>query len=793
MPKLFKTYTRFDGGLNTKTNARSIQDNELADIKNAIVDEFGMVKSCGKALDNDTNYADPDVDATIAGYGLFQATFDYNAAGTNTPTVRTFLADTDDTSDTRIDIYSAGGSWAEDAIDLGTTASGAVIYDIADGAVRICDTSFGAGNTPMWYGYINRELWYDEDGDQLSDHDTFAEWLSTEQGLYKPWSSAKIVTAGAGYPTARGLVGSTLGIEGALLTDSSSSSVAVTFTTGTLGVGTVDRAHINASLDLGLHKLRDFNDDQTKGIATYVDEDQVTVDSAWSLASDATVFIAPDAGLGFNVEIVQAAATAVSESGMTAATYEFAQTFIYDEIQETLPSEMAGFITVAASKYLKVSIIATRPYNKRITGGRIYWRDSTTKGKWELLADISLIHGCRTSLDEEYKGWVSRQVSSKVCTVSIGAHNLDTFETLNGYPSDVEFNHIGEAGVGYKTSVVANRRRFIASVKTKSEVTGLSIHNADRIMYSEINKFDTFVPTNFIDIGINDGESFIKLESFADRLLAFKEKTLYIINIGSGSDTQWFLESEHKNLGVEFNAAVVKTGAGVCWVNKNGLYLYDGSKITNLQTKILEKDWKDFVNSDTMIGYEPVNKHLCVVRDADNESGDNGDTYICNLNNGSFTFVEDLFADSNKSNIITDAYNKMTAVTGLTEIVSYDGEPDVGSDFDITLKDDDFGIPNICKKIYAITIEYSSSNDNTSAINYNFVDHNGTRRAFTTSNISSSTLADTNGDLDVNRYTFDYPVPFASSFQLRLDMNGNSLQIINNIGIEYRPIYRRIT
>ena len=41
MPKQFKTYTRFDGGLNTKTNARSIQDNELAQANNVIVDELG--------------------------------------------------------------------------------------------------------------------------------------------------------------------------------------------------------------------------------------------------------------------------------------------------------------------------------------------------------------------------------------------------------------------------------------------------------------------------------------------------------------------------------------------------------------------------------------------------------------------------------------------------------------------------------------------------------------------------------------------------------------------------------
>ena len=75
MPKQFKTYTRFDGGLNTKTNSRSIQDNELAQADNVIVDEFGVVKSCGKFADNDTDYQNPDVNAIQAGYGLFDMFF----------------------------------------------------------------------------------------------------------------------------------------------------------------------------------------------------------------------------------------------------------------------------------------------------------------------------------------------------------------------------------------------------------------------------------------------------------------------------------------------------------------------------------------------------------------------------------------------------------------------------------------------------------------------------------------------------------------------------------------------
>lgn len=175
------------------------------------------------------------------------------------------------------------------------------------------------------------------------------------------------------------------------------------------------------------------------------------------------------------------------------------------------------------------------------------------------------------------------------CTVTIQDPNADTYSSLNGYNADLSSISIGNTGEGYKTSVVSNRRRFVANVKSIND-KGQTVVQSDRLMYSEINRFDTFPPTNFIDIGVNDGEDFVKIESYADRLLAYKNRTLYVINVGGGSDTQWFLESEHKNMGVDFHAAVVKTDFGVAWVNKNGLFFYDGSQIRNLQSKVLESE-----------------------------------------------------------------------------------------------------------------------------------------------------------------------------------------------------------
>ena len=45
-----------------------------------------------------------------------------------------------------------------------------------------------------------------------------------------------------------------------------------------------------------------------------------------------------------------------------------------------------------------------------------------------------------------------------------------------------------------------------------------------------VNKFDVFPDTiGSVDVAINDGESIIKLEGFADRILQYKEKTLYLV------------------------------------------------------------------------------------------------------------------------------------------------------------------------------------------------------------------------------------------------------------------------
>ena len=400
MPKQFKTYTRFEGGLNTKTNARSIADNELAQANNVVVDEFGVVKTCGFSNTDTSNYTSSGVDAQQPGYGLFQARMDYtgvSGTGTNTSTIKTFVADTDATSDTRIDVADGSNSFSE-AIDLGSVANGKVIYDLADGAVRVCDTNVVSNstvsNSVKWFGHVNKKLWLDDSLSQLNvgggSAQTVNQWVITDAPPKQPFAGT----------SATGLASAVLGFDDTLEGIASGTGIElannITDTGNTSGTDT--------QLDTGLYVIVSPGNTDTVGIASRTDNDTLVIDSSktWNAAgSEVKLYIFPDAGLGFNLQAIAGG----SDGTIPAGTYEFAQTFIYDGVQESLPTVMTGLTAVSANQRLTLSVAASHGYDERITGGRIYFRDSSSKGEFQLLVDIDLTYGCRTNLEAKHVGW----------------------------------------------------------------------------------------------------------------------------------------------------------------------------------------------------------------------------------------------------------------------------------------------------------------------------------------------------------------------------------------------------
>ena len=181
----------------------------------------------------------------------------------------------------------------------------------------------------------------------------------------------------------------------------------------------------------------------------------------------------------------------------------------------------------------------------------------------------------------------------------------------------------------------------------------------DRIMYSMPNRFDTFPATNYIDVVRGDNEVYIQLMEYADRILAFKQKSVQIINVSSASDTGWFLEENVKHNGLAHPAAVFRTDFGICWVNENGCYLYDGGRIRNLiEGKILEDgtasgdcpSWSTFITDGSIVGYEKKRKQIIVMKDCfGTVSTDSASAYIYDFKFKSWVYGIDLFTDGNAS------------------------------------------------------------------------------------------------------------------------------------------------
>ena len=198
----------------------------------------------------------------------------------------------------------------------------------------------------------------------------------------------------------------------------------------------------------------------------------------------------------------------------------------------------------------------------------------------------------------------------------------------------------------YKTSVVANNRLYVGNIRQDN------IYYPDRMIKSPINKYNILPKSNFIDVAINDGDEITALEYFKDKILQFKKRKVFVINISGDYE---FLEDTFDNIGVDAPYQVCKTSYGIAWANQAGLHLYDGSQIVNLidnkianqkeNENITDNWWQigstslgvksDETNYTASVGYDPKQKDIVVKRGIKGGTAENSfsqlDGYIYNL------------------------------------------------------------------------------------------------------------------------------------------------------------------
>lgn len=294
-------------------------------------------------------------------------------------------------------------------------------------------------------------------------------------------------------------------------------------------------------------------------------------------------------------------------------------------------------------------------WNERIEGFKIYMKQVDMMGEglaedFLLLYDVSLkdgtyvCHGKDGDKETLRLGDISSNawnatnttdakalVTSNLNGDTIKSIPLLSYESENGYPAGTNLAAM------YKTSTTIQRKVYIGNLKIGNRTY------PDRMMRADADKFDTFPDdgTHFIDVATADGDSIVKLESFGDKLIQYKEKTSFLIKVTSEGEE---LLETWQGAGVLSPSQVVRTNKGVVWANSNGLYLYDGEKLNQVsEDRFKSEEWSINENKETpvILGYHE-NSNKVIVQTLNNTATNSGG-FIYDLSTGAIIQCQKLF------------------------------------------------------------------------------------------------------------------------------------------------------
>ena len=371
------------------------------------------------------------------------------------------------------------------------------------------------------------------------------------------------------------------------------------------------------------------------------------------------------------------------------------------------------------------------------------------------------------------------------------------------------------SGTGIPTGAYVASITSATAFELSASTTGGSVTNGtltfgnimkrmrDRIMYTPPNKYETFPRSFFIDVVRGDSDEYTALATYGDRLFAFKRQTLYIINIGSPSPSNWFLESTEKNKGVKSPAGVFQNQNGIFWANNFGAFYFNGSEIRNLiDGKIPQKDWYNYsIALHSSVCYHGLTNNLYVVSNniPTSTDGNSLKVYVYNFDSGAWSYqlfnhgaaydriISKFIPDSTGGILFNDMQADSSGSVGRERGISEEenGDNVSATKWILKTKDIDFGEPGRIKKVYGVRITYKSSAAQTTPISY--ATNGGTSFTNLTGNFSSTSTWDV-------LYAYPSSPVECQSMQLKITNPTNSGTInINDITIEYRPIYKRVT
>tara|TARA_R110002020_G_scaffold413646_1_gene623251 strand:+ start:1312 stop:3630 length:2319 start_codon:yes stop_codon:yes gene_type:complete len=772
MPKKLFPVNKFEGGVNSKSDPRDIGENQFVDVDNFLVNDVGKL-TASESYTSESNFTSPAsaaVTETI-GTGSFAFKTDY--------AIRLMKAGTQ--SAINVDDGDADNSNEEGV------KSYFVVNDAFSREIKL-------------YGDV-------QDGSNEWSADAKFKFTEHTSGAADSAASDDLNAVEAVYYYA----------DGALRVADANTTNTNNTKNIPMWIGHVKKTKLGVGIN---HWVKETNSLHIHGST----DSQFLTGSAPTY-TDTSIY--PSVG---TFKLYANPSTGSNEGKWSKGTYEFAVTKVYEGRQESIPTiyaTSAGVpytISLGFQQYPYVQALFRRTsssdlgWSERVQGGRIYTRKQGSNRRWRLICDIDFERGSRSSFLKDFVAFKTTSteyyrlgVEEGTAEMQLKRPPLDTFESINGFRQDQASIDFGKTKCGYKTAVIANRRAFIANVHSRNDNDTDSMAYGDRIYFSLPNKFDTFTSDNWIDLGMNDGDEFVKIIAHNDLLFAFKKAKLYIINIKNPNDAGWILEETYDYMGVKNSGAVFKSELGVIWANENGLYIFT-KQITPLSGNILDSTWSSFAGGDNVIvGYDPKDKKIITVKNSADSSA--GEMYIYDVRTKSFTRGDWLIpATPNRvSNFVVHNdelhfYSRASgsAVYYLSKLNQ--SQSTIATKQSIITKDYDFAQPALKKRIYALYITYRFKNgtSNNRISVRRELDGAAVPSETSLSFSKSDALAGSDGwnilklspSSPIECETISFRIATSSNAAHPVDNSNDDLALfleINDISVEFRPKRKRAT
>lgn len=322
------------------------------------------------------------------------------------------------------------------------------------------------------------------------------------------------------------------------------------------------------------------------------------------------------------------------------------------------------------------------PARLRVSGFRIYAQepDSDT---WYLQAEVSMTRGIRAGGETEYSQWEATDYDTNVpeCVSvdMLAFQRFESYEVMTGHSLNIaHLSFDDSSSQGWVTATECNSRVYYGNVKMR-DAHGKVKELNDAMVRSEINKPDKVSWDNLITVTKRDGESIIALKTVGTKILQFKKKTLHIIDTSSGYEV---LSSSEEFMGVGSQRAIADVVGGVAWINRYGLWYYNGSNqgIINLLElkgvpKIPLSEWTAWytggfvdleIDEEGWVSFDPSTQWLYAFKTS-KDLGGNGLGFAFNFGTGTLCNVShngvlNMSSEDNEVGASTGAYQKSNTV-----------------------------------------------------------------------------------------------------------------------------------